>query len=71
MAGAQAIEPGAFVAFEDVEVSSWEPIGDHAAHPGPFYLVWRESHQHDLSIPPFHIFHHTHHDNSYKTYFPE
>lgn len=47
-AGSQVTEPGAYVAYQDQDVPGWEPIGPTAAHPGPFYLVWRLEHQQDL-----------------------
>ncbi len=52
MTGAQAFEAGAFIAFEDVEVPGWEPIGSQKANPGPFYLVWKNPNQVDLDTHP-------------------
>ena len=52
ISGARLLVPGAYVAFEDVEVADWEPIGPQKAHPGPFYLVWRGSDQQDLKEYP-------------------
>lgn len=47
-----AEEPGAYVAFEDVDVPAWEPIGPQRANPGPFYFVWKGEHQQDLEGHP-------------------
>ena len=48
----QAAEEGAFVAFADVEVPGWEPIGPRRANPGPAYLVWAKPHQQHLETHP-------------------
>ena len=45
-------EPGAYLAYEDVEVPGWEPIGPQRANPAPFYLVWREPGQQSLETHP-------------------
>ncbi len=45
-------EPGAYLAYEDVEVPGWEPIGPQRANPAPFYLVWREPGQQNLETHP-------------------
>lgn len=37
---AKLSETGGFIAFEDLDVSGWEPIGRKRANPGPYYLVW-------------------------------
>lgn len=50
--GTKVTEPGAYVAFEDVEVSGWEPIGPQRANPGPFYVVWRNADQQNLETHP-------------------
>lgn len=52
MRGALATEPGAYVAFEDVDVPGWEPIGQQHANPGPFYVVWAKRDQIDLESHP-------------------
>ena len=52
IAGDRLLEPGAFIAFEDVEVPAWEPIGPQRANPAPFYLVWKEPHQANLEMYP-------------------
>lgn len=49
--GALLLERGGYVAIEDVEVPGWEPIGPQRAHPGPFYVVWREPGQADERYP--------------------
>jgi mono/diheme cytochrome c family protein len=50
--GAKVFEKGAYLAFEDVEVAGWEPIGPRRANPGPFYLVWAGKDQTDLETHP-------------------
>ncbi len=50
--GARLMEPGAYVAVEDVEVAGWAPIGPGQVNPGPFYVVWREPHQQDKEVYP-------------------
>ncbi|MBX3259682.1 MAG: cytochrome c [Labilithrix sp.] len=50
--GALATEDGAYVAFEDLDVAAWEPIGPQRANPGPFYLVWSKPEQVDLETHP-------------------
>lgn len=39
-AAAKLAETGGFIAFEDLDVPGWEPIGRKRANPGPYYLVW-------------------------------
>ena len=41
ISGQRLLELGAYIAFADLDVPEWEPIGTQKAHPGPFYLVWR------------------------------
>lgn len=41
ISGVRLLEAGAYIAYADVEVPEWEPIGTQKAHPGPLYLVWR------------------------------
>jgi mono/diheme cytochrome c family protein len=50
--GALATEEGAYVAFEDVDVPGWEPIGPKFANPAPFYLIWSKAGQGDLETHP-------------------
>jgi mono/diheme cytochrome c family protein len=50
--GARLLEPGAYVAFADVDVPAWEPIGPQQVNPAPFYLVWRGDKQQDLETHP-------------------
>lgn len=50
--GAVVMEPGAFVAFEDVDVPGWEPIGPQRTNPGPFYVVWSNPEQANLENHP-------------------
>lgn len=52
MRGSRVFEAGAYVAFADVEVPGWEPIGPQRASPGPFYLVWRGKEQQSLEVYP-------------------
>jgi mono/diheme cytochrome c family protein len=52
MRGAKLFEAGAYIAFADVDVPGWEPIGPQRANPGPFYLVWREKNQQSLETHP-------------------
>lgn len=52
MPGKKALEAGGYVAFEDVDVPGWEPIGPQRANPGPFYLVWRNKEQLSLETHP-------------------
>lgn len=42
---AKLSEDGGFIAFEDLDVPGWEPIGRKRANPGPFYLVWTQDSQ--------------------------
>ena len=39
-AAAKLTEDGGCLAFEDLDVPGWEPVGRKKANPGPFYLVW-------------------------------
>jgi mono/diheme cytochrome c family protein len=50
--GSLATEAGGYVAFEDLDVPAWEPIGPQQANPGPFYVVWREPAQAELESHP-------------------
>jgi mono/diheme cytochrome c family protein len=50
--GERLLEGGAAIAFEDLDVPGWEPIGPHRANPAPFYLVWRYASQQDLTTHP-------------------
>jgi cytochrome c2 len=33
-------QPGGYLAYEDLDVPGWEPVGREEANPGPYYLVW-------------------------------
>lgn len=33
-------EEGRYLAFRDLDIAEWEPIGQRKANPGPFYLFW-------------------------------
>ncbi len=37
---AKLAEDGGCLAFEDLDVAGWEPIGRKQANPGPFYVIW-------------------------------
>ncbi len=50
--GALALEDGAYVAFADLDVAAWEPIGPQQANPGPFYVVWSKPEQAELEAHP-------------------
>ncbi|NUO49004.1 MAG: cytochrome c [Polyangiaceae bacterium] len=50
--GSKVFEKGAYIAFEDVDVPAWEPIGQQRANPAPFYLVWANKDQTDLETHP-------------------
>jgi mono/diheme cytochrome c family protein len=52
MRGSLATEPGAYIAFEDVNVPGWEPIGQQKANPAPFYLIWAKNEQQNLDTHP-------------------
>ena len=52
ISGRRLLELGAYIAFEDLDVAAWEPIGTQKAHPGPFYVVWRGPDQQSLKDYP-------------------
>ncbi len=52
IAGERLFEEGAFIAFDDVEVPGFEPIGPKRASPSPAYLVWTRKGQDDLDTHP-------------------
>lgn len=52
MRGSKLFEAGGYIAFADVDVPAWEPIGPQRANPGPFYLVWRDKGQESLETHP-------------------
>jgi mono/diheme cytochrome c family protein len=52
LAGNQVLEGGAYLAFGEGEPGRFSPIGEKAADPGPFYLVWKHSHQNDQKSYP-------------------
>ncbi len=51
VSGARLLEAGGYLAFADVD-GPWEPIGAKRAHPGPWYVVWKDAAQQDLSTHP-------------------
>ena len=50
--GAKVFEEGAYIAFEDLDVEGWEPIGQQRENPGPYYLIWANKDQTDLETHP-------------------
>lgn len=52
MLAQKAWEPGAFLAFADVDHPAWEPIGPQRANPAPLYLVWSKKEQTSLETHP-------------------
>jgi mono/diheme cytochrome c family protein len=51
--GALLLEKGAYIAVEDLEQPSWEPVGPQRANPGPYYMIWREKGQEDVESHPW------------------
>src|SRR5438046_1182138 len=49
---AKLAEPGGCMAFEDLDVPGWEPIGRRKANPGPYYLVWTGANQQGGKVGP-------------------
>jgi mono/diheme cytochrome c family protein len=52
MRGPLVMEDGAYVAFEDLDVPGWEPVGPRHVSPGPFYLIWKKPSQADVEAYP-------------------
>lgn len=52
MRGDLVTEDGAYVAFEDLDVPGWEPIGPQHVSPAPFYLIWKKPEQTNLEAHP-------------------
>jgi mono/diheme cytochrome c family protein len=52
MRGALVMEDGGFIAFEDLDVPGWEPIGPQHVNPGPFYVTWSKPEQQSLDTHP-------------------
>ncbi len=50
--GARLFEEGAYIAFDDVDVPGFAPIGPQKVSPAPAYLVWTRSGQDDLEAYP-------------------
>lgn len=50
--GRTLLEGGAFVAFDDVDVPGFAPIGPQGVSPAPAYLVWTRPGQSDLATHP-------------------
>jgi mono/diheme cytochrome c family protein len=48
----QLVDGRAYVAFDDLDVPGFEPVGPKRVTPGPFYLVWAKDEQHDLTEYP-------------------
>lgn len=51
LSGSRLLEGGALLAFADAD-GPWEPIGAQHANPGPWYLVWKDAAQTDLTTHP-------------------
>ena len=52
LAGERIVSGQPLLAYADLEVEGWEPIGPQQANPGPFYLVWAGAEQKDLEQYP-------------------
>jgi hypothetical protein len=52
ISGARLLEPGAYIAFADVDAPAWDPIGPQQVSPGPFYVVWRGDKQQNIDTHP-------------------
>jgi mono/diheme cytochrome c family protein len=52
MRGALVMEPGGYVAFEDLDVPGWQPIGPQQVSPAPYYVVWSKPEQANLDSHP-------------------
>lgn len=51
--GARLTEPGAYLAYQDVEFSpAWEPVGPAQSDPAPLYMIWIHEHQQDVATHP-------------------
>lgn len=50
--GRTLLEGGAHVAFDDVDVPGFEPIGPRHVSPAPLYLIWTRPGQSDLTTHP-------------------
>jgi len=50
--GARLLEGGAYLAFDDVDVPGFAPIGPQRVSPAPTYLVWTQPGQNNLDTHP-------------------
>lgn len=50
--GARLLEGGAYLAFDDVDVPGFAPIGPQQVSPAPTYLVWTQPGQNNLDTHP-------------------
>lgn len=50
--GARLLEGGAYLAFDDVDVPGFAPIGPQRVSPAPTYLVWTQPGQDNLETHP-------------------
>jgi mono/diheme cytochrome c family protein len=50
--GSRLLEGGAYLAFDDVDVPGFAPIGPQQVSPAPTYLVWSGAKQTDLDVYP-------------------
>lgn len=52
VSGARLFEGGAFIAYDDVEVPGFAPIGPQRVSPAPAYLIWTRPGQTNLDTHP-------------------
>lgn len=52
LSGERIVSGRPLLAYADLEVEGWEPIGPQQADPGPFYMVWAGAEQKDLEQYP-------------------
>lgn len=52
VAGERLLEGGAYLAFDDLDVPGFAPIGPQRVSPAPTYLVWTKPGQSDLDTHP-------------------
>ena len=52
MRAQKLVDDKAYIAFDDVDVPGFEPVGPKRTSPAPFYLVWAKDEQHDLVAYP-------------------
>lgn len=52
VSGARLFEGGAFIAYDDVDIPGFAPIGPQNVSPAPTYLIWARSGQSNLDTHP-------------------